>query len=701
MLLLSLTGSVQLVAQQAGPIQKPNIILINLDDADTDLLSPENMAVYYPNLVRFATEGLAFTNFHVTTPLCGPSRAALFCARYSSHNGIRSNDPFASRSNGFAGGMLKYGSLGHHENDISIWMKEAGYRTMMIGKYLHGDTVDMVPAGWDDFYSSRGANYYGTARFTNETDEKGLSYVEELDTYRTVTERDEALKLIDQHVARKSDQPFFMYLAPLAPHQQTPHSKLGMVEQRYLNQFPNALMPLQADFQEFDFTDKSTAIRDLPRMSERQLSRVNPRYRDRVLSIKSVDDMFAAISKKLNDHQLTEKTYIFLTSDNGFSNGHHRMIGKGDSFNRSTHVPTYVIGPNIPAGATANHLLAHIDLAPTITELAGGKVPEDLDGKSFVPLMFSAPTIDEREWRDSILIENWESRILQDLEFNTASLALRFYDSVYVEWAHGSSEFYDLTVDPFQVENQYDTISDERKLRLAKQLKAIRKKMNPITTISHPFAFNQIHSRTLPIQGMAEDDSGITSVELIIRRVSDSWYWQGSGWNARPVVLRAQLTNPGQPMTTWAYSEFLVGQSPDELIEVRAQAIDDSGDVDPNPPWTVFRLDHTRPTAEILKPESNDQPLEEFRFGGTATDEAGVETIRLVIRNRATGEYWNGKNWSSEWNYFEEPVRRSGRWSCHMPDFEGSFFVSARAVDTSGNIQSPPVSTMFTVEKID
>ena len=112
-----------LFASQLGA-QKPNIVLINLDDADSELMIDSNLAGRYPNLNRLAQSGLRFTNLHVTTPICGPSRACFLRCQYAHHTGIRINNPSSSKSNGFGGGMRTYLDAGYFDDDLSIWMKD-------------------------------------------------------------------------------------------------------------------------------------------------------------------------------------------------------------------------------------------------------------------------------------------------------------------------------------------------------------------------------------------------------------------------------------------------------------------------------------------------------------------------------------------------------------------------------------------------
>ncbi|MEM6366545.1 MAG: sulfatase-like hydrolase/transferase, partial [Planctomycetota bacterium] len=65
------------------PQTRPNIVLVNLDDADAEMMSLENMAAHYPCFSRLAQRATHFTNAHATTPFCGPSRVSLFTGKYA------------------------------------------------------------------------------------------------------------------------------------------------------------------------------------------------------------------------------------------------------------------------------------------------------------------------------------------------------------------------------------------------------------------------------------------------------------------------------------------------------------------------------------------------------------------------------------------------------------------------------------------
>ena len=136
---LALTGLAQNCAAQ-----KPNIILINLDDADTEMFTVRNSHVLYRNITDVANSGITFTNLHATTPFCGPSRACLYRAQYAHNTGIKINDPTIPSSHGMDGGMAYYDEQGYFENDLGTWMQDAGYRTTVSYTHLTLPTICSV-----------------------------------------------------------------------------------------------------------------------------------------------------------------------------------------------------------------------------------------------------------------------------------------------------------------------------------------------------------------------------------------------------------------------------------------------------------------------------------------------------------------------------------------------------------------------------
>ena len=122
---------------------KPNIIFILTDDQDLETLA--HMPRVQALLVK---QGLTFKNAFVTTPLCCPSRASFLTGQYPHNNDILGNSPPL-------GGFVKFRDLGREGSTVATWLRSAGYRTALFGKYLNGyptaDNPAYVPAGWDEW----------------------------------------------------------------------------------------------------------------------------------------------------------------------------------------------------------------------------------------------------------------------------------------------------------------------------------------------------------------------------------------------------------------------------------------------------------------------------------------------------------------------------------------------------------------------
>lgn len=542
------------VAFSASPNNRgsrPNIVLINLDDADREMFAPEVLERRFPSINQLARQGLTFTNFHVTTPLCGPSRACLLRGQYAHAIGHRVHLDGTPNTRGYQGDFRAYFRNGYYDDDMGTWMKQAGYHTIFVGKYINYVPIkNRLPEGWDDFYRSQGSRYYETSRFTNRCNPKGQSERLEPGRYRTTAEADDVVRLLQ--CRGTSGKPLFVYFAPFGPHTEG-KAPGGMIEACDRDAWQDIRQPIDVDFDEKDMSDKPIEYQQIRPITDSFRERLKHDYRDRMLAMRSVDRAVGRIIKTLEETGLRENTFVFLTSDNGYSLGQHRMSGKANTLSRSSQVPLIVAGPGIDAGTSANHLLAHIDLAPTFLELGGANPKTFHDGKSFVPLLRNLQEQPDREWRDAILIENWQSRRFLRYNLNTTFCQLRGYDFSYTEWASGSREFYDLSRDPLELENRISKLSSGRLKQLSDRLKRLRRpQAEPIATVETTVDLIDSGTRSRPIfRGMAEDSSGIQRVEVIVQDMDAKQYWNGSYWQASPVSLNPRLGNPGGIQTEW------------------------------------------------------------------------------------------------------------------------------------------------------
>ncbi len=576
----------------------PNIILINLDDADYQMFSPE-MLKLYPHIKGLVDQSLSFTNLHVTTPFCAPSRAALFRGQYAHRTGVRVNIPDYPLSLSFRGGYSEFLRQEHEQEELGVWMRRAGYHTMMIGKYHHNGFDFKIPPGWDDFYMSNGGRYMGTYRFTNRDNRNGGHSQNPDDVYRTDQEMIDATRLIKLHTEKQNrqptadsvssrrnpelktkssatsngSQPFFLYLAPLAPHRPVGNDFTNMVHKaRYDDWHPELRIPRTPDFDTAPLSDKPPH-RQTPPYTEAELDLLHLEYLSRARAVKSVDDLLGEILETLKSCGIRESTYIFFTSDNGYQLGQHRLHGKLYPYRICTNVPLYVSGPGITGGTTAGHLLGHIDLCPTILELAGAKLPEFLDGKSFIPLLKNPKAINETTWREPVVIENWQAKRNRGKNFLGAYSGLRYHNKIYVEWINGDKEFYDFSKDPYELNNAFDDLSSPEQQLLKRDLLSSRHvSMNPIVTIiPEPV---ELDDRADWVQGRAEDDHSIAEILLHLQDPKTKEFWTGSQWSKVPTDLRANVSSNDQQLVTW---HFPIDQLYATRLSATAWAVDRDG----------------------------------------------------------------------------------------------------------------------------
>ena len=299
---------------------RPNIILINLDDADVDLFADDILNDHLPNIKRLAREGLNFTNCHVVTPLCGPSRTCLLRGQHAHRTGIKTNVAAGPMNNGFSGAYQLYKKLGYEQEHLGVWMQRAGYRTMMIGKYLHGRMNPNELPGWDDLHICFGGNYYATSRYSTRLPADQRRTATKANEYRTVVETDEAVWMIQEQAKRNSaldtdasPQPFFLYIAPLAPHK--PAGKTVMLQNQYkdVGKAPDKPIRMREtpDLNETDVSDKPEHLR-IAKLSNATMETLHEEHRKRVVSLKSVDDMVRRIRGNASEDKRRQQHVYFF-----------------------------------------------------------------------------------------------------------------------------------------------------------------------------------------------------------------------------------------------------------------------------------------------------------------------------------------------------------------------------------------------------
>lgn len=415
-------------------LSKPNVILIITDDQPIHTL--DYMPIVQKELIA---RGIKFDNAYVTTPLCCPSRSSILTGLYAQHTGVLTNRP---------------GAPAFQKNDatIGVWFHQAGYRTFMLGKYFNNIDllpVNFVPPGWDDYqiFWNRDKTY-DTYSFFNgyNFNENGkiVSYGDQPKDFSTDVLTQKALNFINN----SGTQPFLIWLGYTAPHYPygaaERHKKMFTTDAEWKPYWP-------PDFLEADRSDKPQWLQN-----QKEIPADYAFDTDQAIlrSMMSVDEGVGQIISLLEKRQIRDNTIIVFLSDNGMAIGEHQLIGKDCPYDECIKVPFIVdYPPLIQAPRVENKFVLNIDIAPTIAELAGIKIPGAIDGVSMLPLLKDSSAA----WRDSFFFEHYQDTQSDDpsgLGMQIPTFwGIRTMQWKYVEYADGEKELYNLVSDPVEMQN--------------------------------------------------------------------------------------------------------------------------------------------------------------------------------------------------------------------------------------------------------
>jgi hypothetical protein len=220
---------------------------------------------------------------------------------------------------------------------------------------------------------------------------------------------------------------------------------------------------------QYGFTMTERNVGSLPAMLDLvDREGIDKFYRNRLRSMLAVDDLIGRIVNSLRYSRKFSNTYIVFTSDNGAALGTHRRIqGKWSSYEEDMKVPLIVRGPGVPGGVERRHMVLNNDLAPTFAKLGRVSAPSFGDGRSFAPLLHRGPPSPS----------NWRTAFLSGSAHKSpqrAYKAVRTTNSLWVEYANGERELYNLRRDPYELRNSHQTASADRKQRLSSKLDRLR-----------------------------------------------------------------------------------------------------------------------------------------------------------------------------------------------------------------------------------
>jgi N-acetylglucosamine-6-sulfatase len=326
------------------------------------------------------------------------------------------------------------------ESTFATWLQDSGYRTGLVGKYLNNTEKHYIPPGWDEW---DGMVDMASDHLVNEN---GRLHQYSQETLMTDVYTEKSLEFLRRATDDTSDPPFMLWAGTFAPHLPADHAE------RDDDLYRDMPLPRPPSFNEDDVSDKPEWIRDTPRLKSRQIKTLTKQHRNRLRSLRDVDEMVGDILKLLEERGELDNTYVVFTTDNGLQTGQHRLTKKSTPYEEAAGVPLVVRGPGVPAGVVRDQLVINNDFAPTFADWADTGVPGFVDGRSFAPLLGLDPPPDSA-WRTAVLNEQDQKKRFHIPDYE----AVRTGDQTYVRWKTGERELYDLRRDPYELEN----VSDE------------------------------------------------------------------------------------------------------------------------------------------------------------------------------------------------------------------------------------------------
>lgn len=359
------------LAAIAAEPTRPNILVIIADDIGIgDLGFSGSKDCPTPNIDRIAKEGAVFTAGYLTAPVCSPSRAGYLSGRYQQR--------FGHEFNPQVGNVFQFG-LPTSEKLVPARLKEAGYRTAIVGKWHLGTAQEYHPLsrGFDEqplgFLGGARA-YLGGARGPAQTLQKDGKPTEPKG-YLTDQFGDEAAAFIARQKGGK--QPWFLWTAFNASH--TPME----ATEAYLARVPKSVA-----------ADRRTVV----------------------AMTMALDDNVGKLLKALESSGQAGNTVVVFTSDNGAAQSSnasnlHLRGWKSSTFEGGIRTAMAVRWPvKVTPGTVVTAPTHTLDLAATYLELATGKVPADFDGRGLVGALTKGATLDPARpifWRSG---ERWAVR---------------------------------------------------------------------------------------------------------------------------------------------------------------------------------------------------------------------------------------------------------------------------------------------------
>lgn len=414
-------STISLIASNCQKQKKPNIVLIMADDMGYSDLGCYGSEINTPNLNQLAENGIRLTHFY-NTGRCCPSRASLLTGLYSHQAGI--------------GDMTR--DMGHPTyrgflNDQCVTipevLKNAGYKSYISGKWHVGGDENHWPLrrGFDKFFGfpkGGGVYFYPLRPGRQTTYNDQPANVDENTFYSTDAINDYAVQFIKEH---KSDNPFFLYIAHIAPHfpLQAHESDIKIYRGKYMEGFQvlrkrrfEKMKKIGILPEDAKLSDSDKEVMQWNDLSDKEKNEYDHRMAVYAAQIECMDRGLGNVFNALRNSGKMDNTLIIFISDNGNtkedpfvrlnSNGKFGEPGCQHAVSRSwanvSNTPFRLYKHWVHEGGIASPCIMHypamikesriddqvahiIDLMPTCIDLSNAQYPDEYNGKKIKPLV--------------------------------------------------------------------------------------------------------------------------------------------------------------------------------------------------------------------------------------------------------------------------------------------------------------------------
>jgi arylsulfatase A-like enzyme len=471
----------------AGERQRPNIVFLFSDDHAVKAISayggPLAGVAPTPNIDRLAHEGAVFLNSFCANSICGPSRATILTGKHSHKNGFMRNTGKG---------------LDQSQWTVAKTLQAAGYNTAVIGKWH----LKTTPLGFDHWEILPGQGNYYNPVFIQMDGQR-----QRFEGYATDLTTDKALAWLDR---RDTSKPFLLMCQHKAPHRTFAPAlrHLGAFDDVTIPEPANlfddytsrsqtlAKNEMEID-RHFDWAYDAKLRKDerggvtLPkpdrygtpeynRMTDAQKKAWNAHFglrnqafladfkagklshkdivrwkyrrymRNYLGTVKAVDESVGRVLEYLEGNNLADNTIVIYSSDQGFYLGEHGWYDKRWMFEESLRMPFLIRWPGVvEPGTKPEELIQNIDYAPTFLEAAGVAVPQEIQGRSLLPILNGKP----KAWRQSIYYayyELGEHAVPQHFGVRTHTHKLMYFPGT-AEW-----NLFDLARDPQEMRSVHN-----------------------------------------------------------------------------------------------------------------------------------------------------------------------------------------------------------------------------------------------------